>query len=1386
MQVEVRIDQSSQEQTAGNDFVIQALRRAPRPIPTSQLDILLAGKFGVSESFEDLYRLYPADRRKFSGNPEKFDLASALIEDGRYGTTAGQDVSFLVDSYIQPGCRVTPELRILQDRLKVLLVQKGRVLEGSKQEKEARVSFARIALTDEKIRQLCQVLPIGFMGAVARIDFYKNIKDPKERERMRAFTTKSLLRPYLGDLVYVKPTGDLDFRGVIDLIPEEVFTDEDQLTFNLALHYFQGQALRFFVNEGDGLARLRQEKGNENIEVKKQFLQNILARFEGAFRRPIPPQFKDYVVDEVASALAGEEVITFFPNAPQRLFMDEFCQTRRKLLCGGTGATKTVCAYLGMEALGRERGVIFGPANARDTWPEQAKKHFKDDAQPDVFPVEQRADLDNPRFLTANYVYISSNLLAKAAFKPRKERPGMTEEQKRILSERNHVASQIAAELKEKLTLLLARERGTDGIIIDEAQVFRHKGAQGTKVVCDLIREIQAGYQQKHLLDDRLPIVSLTATPIFSELQDLDIHMALLYPDQYALPDEEKAGRYTFSSSCDYQPEIAFIKLYGERLLMQWSSEDLFGEKVPSLKFEDIQRIAIEMTPSMRVLYDWVEALSDINALNKIYLLKGCLINPAVLKDLNHRHHWYKPTKSRDELGQELVYFYSLYQKWVAEKNPRIATQPLSPDWIACQPNGPQFLLETFFTDKLIFGLESLAQIYPELHLQLLAAPSPKAEYIRRCLTDSILRQNNQWQSRTKFAIISSEQTLGVTRYIDDEHLSEDDLAINAFSLYELVVADWLRGIDRSMVRNVDGRLSFDVRRRIARAFREDPCSHWALILNKESMDTSIDMAPRATLEGIDEVEAILLVEPFDWAGVVQICGRFVRPGVAKPVSFKVLESEDSLDAGLFESVRRKYLLTQLVMAGVKLDPDDAAFFDRTKAAKRIIEIAAGPNQLFIREAIRRLRGCGENELIAALEGLSEGISNYQRWAEFYYAEGNDQFRTVGNNAELVKDVLLKYNPKIILVVGAGTCLLDRKLKQSSFEGKVINVDINPAVMELAKIKHPEIGQIQAERASALSCEDESVDAVECSFVLDMSQLFIDFRYGRFTEIDQIERVKILHELNRVLKVGGKLVITLSENVLDTNCYARFADVLIRHFGFELEGEHNGMTFASDQKPKRRLGWILTLKKTGSVDPIGLDPNDLFFLTDNKIGVSQYLGPRDSKGGVVVISNPFFVANEFEIFNPLTHQTISTKKPQPSASVVDGHDQGSRTESESGAEVSTNGRTDNQHDWEAIRIAAQQALNRNNVDDILTIVWNLKPALGERWSWWRKVVRGIADQIEVRGTAVFASDGLNKYGLAEIIAAIVYLEERFYQEEDLNTKRVLARLNRGINLRLLR
>ena len=534
-----------------------------------------------------------------------------------------------------------------------------------------------------------------------------------------------------------------------------------------------------------------------------------------------------------------------------------------------------------------------------------------------------------------------------------------------------------------------------------------------------------------------------------------------------------------------------------------------------------------------------------------------------------------------------------------------------------------------FFDDRYPSGIESLVSGYPDVFADWRRAESLSGKYLelRKFLESKLVKGENGYTQKEKVFIVSPFYKRGVTRDLEDPETKDEDLEDDTLSLFEIIRSEWLPDMPRQMAINIDGTKSFTSREREAAFWRESGTRNTIVVASMKSVYESMDWAIRDTEDNqnIEALNVIWLGEPWRWDQRKQMNGRFPRPGLSKRINYWIYETEDSIDIGFKNIVHYTSLLTQLTLAGVELSPEDEEFYRRTSSASRILDYEPSGGQIFLQRVLARMKGLTEEQIEEELEKQKDGRDIRDLFAQFYFNEAKDEFRIVGNNAEMVKNIIMNNEPQSVLSVGAGSCLLARKLSRTGFAGNIDNLDINGAILRVAKERYPEIGRIIKGKASQIDSEDQKYDAVDCSFMLPWTE--------------HKTRVQILSEINRVAKHGAKIVFSFPESSFDEETFSKFASTLSAHFGFNLL-EPSGIASATDMKPAKRIGWVITGEKQGAVNLDGLDIQNLTFLNE-KPRLSKSKGTKPDKPVIVKIDYSIFDFKSFQVYNPLTREISS-------------------------------------------------------------------------------------------------------------------------------------------------
>ncbi|GEM_PF-3451932 len=1254
---------TAKEEISNNGTPIGSVILPPnRVMPQAGIDKLLASE----PQWRDDYRSHALDFPNLI--QVKYDIAYALITDGHYN-----NVPFLLKHFAPKRKDLPDQTQRLATSLQLLALEHGYITPNTQGEITAQDAVLEYIAQNPTLSKLRDVVPIQVMDGVVRARLLDKMTDEEKKRRAGMIVRRALIRPYLGDLLVHRAPREVNLDGLFKLFPESFFRDTDSAIYNLLKEYFTQEALRLFIHksEEDAFSELRTSAKYEPSSVVKRFKKAILEEFEEVRTVPIPDVF--------VKTLPGPEGQPFpVPHFRQKYFVYEFSKTKRKLVNGGVGAGKTACAYMAMETVGAEKVTIFGPAVARKTWPDQADKLFDPGKKPKVFAIDSIEKLLDSRIKTAQYVFISTEFLSQAWNNP---------------------------QLKEKIRGAVI-DRGTDGMILDESDDFRNLDANCSKMLMEIVGEIEASYKPKHPFD-KMPMMALTATPIASGLDDLDIVMGLLYPDKFSLPKKNGSTKPLFHQAVLNDPRTAHDVLFGEKLIMQWFAKDIFGE---SMEPPELQRLRVELSPYERVIYQWVKG-QQLDGLTKMSYLRMALLDPDVIKD-NCRKKGLAPSRirNRPELIAHLRLLHESWTDWVlgAGKRDPGEFEPFSADWIA-KMGGADFLIECFFSGELTGGIDQLAShigaIRKDWQPQL--EPSAKYRVLREFLSRYIESDGNDgYHMNCKIFIASPYRKTGITRNMLESEVSESEMQTNAISLFERMISDWFPGITKDQAISVDGRKTLNARSRISEVFREDGFRYNLVMATtdsvSESMNWAVEDRPETTY--IHNVMLILLGYTFGADEIIQLLGRFVRPTGGKSVEAFVLEAVDTFDEGNRDSVYLKQLISDLTFMGAELTPEQRELYDRGATARRIVLAEPQVGQYFLRTIIQNSKGAGEEAVQDELEKKGvDGRTFAEMFARFYFDEGNDEYRLVGNNAELATKILLEDNPEKVADVGAGSCMVARKIARRGVTTIVDNVDINPEILKVAKERHPEIGNIIVEGASDLkSLQTGGYDAVTYNFIYHWTKL-MEADGSIPARVNDIERVKAHVQMSRIMKPGAKAVLTFPEGAMNPEVFTAYVRAM-ESFGQELISEQSGESYAVDINPPRRIGWIMTMRKVGGVNLSRLNPTDLALLYDPKVVVSTYKAPRATEPKVVHLEYSVYNAKKFRIRNPLSgsEQSVESDGISGGVTVV--------------GPVTTNG-----------HVPQIPEIDSRQIDDILQVIeWHvLLPK--NRLREWRRAIRFIEE-----------------------------------------------------------
>lgn len=1180
-------------------------------LPKERIDRILEMPLEERARFNEFYA-------KGSDVMTKYTLARSLIMDGRFDepvelldnfepkkeTKKETKIEELPEGYEHLNMEQYRDLtQSLKERLHFLLIEKG-ILPPSSIGKEASEKyFQRETERRENLKDLIESgVPIEVMGQLMTVDLFSDITDEKKIEEYRAWVTRSILRVYVGKLSGKRTRRDLGIIDLVDRIPKRIFSDPNGVKFNLVENYIEQRLMRNITDLGmnEGFAAIDALIEHSQDENQKVFISRLADRFLDIATFPLKGEF----VNEVT---IKSDIKKPFPSFEQRTFVYDFIHNDTRLLAAETGLGKTGTAYLSMENSDASRILVLAPADNK-AWTDEDAKLFKNPGN--LFVVKGSADLEVAAKSDKKYIVISQKLL------------GLTE-----------TDPTLAGKLQK-----FVKESKVDGAIIDEMDNLNNHKAVSTKTAVSMIESIRQNYHEKTSKDqNETPIIGLTATPIRNKLTNLNVPMGILYPNRFAIStgDGNKEGtKRTFSDTCLNRPDLAHAILIGERKMFRWEQATgvqeftYDNEVVPVTAFEDI-------------LYSFIANEVPTSMVNKVRLLENALFNPLLVKaEVRELVPDAIPQYDIDDVLEKLRKVTYEWKKMRNISEPVSVDDFLSSDKLVELGMGEE-VLACFFSDLLENGIDTVVD-----ELMKEAGDSELEEVYKfwkskeisskYAYLETLIKEKLSWKidregkkSREKVFIVSPSRKQGRTSDVVQRDIqTPNGDRRNLYAEYELDtindtkliehVKEWTKGLcDEEDILVLDGDVTLGGKKdEVIKKWVNDPKAA-VLVVTLEATYQSRDYTLNITTDSegreITGIEKVFLSPPWYYQQLKQMAGRSIRQGHLVPVHVSVLESEDLVDHGKGEGVLYSYLLSRMALSGITLNSEEQEFFDSKRVGRRIA--FQSPEKRFLRDALSFVRGAGEEIIDDFLKDQSkvrDEVTVNQLIAEKFFDEGHDEYHVSGYNAELVAFLAKRFvQPEAeILSVGAGTLLLQRKLKKG-----IDNLDINPYMMQAGwKLAGQYGGRTIEGRASSLSTEefpDGKYDLVDNSFALNWSRL----EPPKDQTVDASERIKILRQMNRVLKSGGHMILTLPEKSFDEAKFNIFAETLEKHFGFRIDHDFSGKSFGRSKLGlAKRLGWCIVATKESEINLTDLNLSSLEFINETGDWISTSARKKGSAG----------------------------------------------------------------------------------------------------------------------------------------------------------------------------
>lgn len=1139
-----------------------------------------------------------------------------------------------------------PLVQSLEDRMHFLMIQKGHMSPSTMDPRTAERLMSEELQQRQNYRELFEAgWPAEVLGPMMTVDMAANLSDEEKIEELKSWTTTAMLREYMGMLTGKRQKrDDLTISDIRDRIPDRVFENPEQIKTFLIGYYIE-QKLQKSVTEAGlqaGLDAVQMLVEETPEGSKKDYFQELSNRFYDIATMPLEGDFNTTIL------LKGQPKVV--PSFEQRSFVYDFMNHGTRLVTAETGLGKTITFYLAMEQTDAERVLVVAPANGKKTWETEHKKFFKESEG--VFIINGLEDIDKAKESAQKYIVIGQELLGDADHRP---------------------------EIEEKVMQML-KDCEIDGGGVDEIGNLSNPDAVSTGMMVKIAERIRRNYQEKRNdFKTQAPIIGLTATPVKTELADMNVMMGVLYPDRYAVSKETStAQRKTFSDSHLNDPTKAFCTLIGNKEMFRW--ENAKGVQEFSYTLDEI-----EASPFEDYLYSFIETNVGGNSLDKIRLLENCLFNPLLVKaEVRHRGQ----NLPRFDLDQVIGLLTNVVTQW---KDRRQITEPqterdfLSADRLVELGMG-DMVLSCFFSDLLENGVDTIVEeltkgaVDADLkELRKFWKPrgiSTKYDRLKELIDEALTWRElpDGGLGREKVFLVSPRQIQGRTAKVSQRNIKTEDGKIQPlYPDYELAMVndsiflphfrEWLKPhMDPELLPIIDGSTTLGrIRDAQIESYTDKP-DVAAIFVNLPAAYQSRDYTINETVDSegrkIIGVRKILFAPPWYFERLKQVAGRSQRQGQLVPMDLRMSVTRGMIEEGEAEAVLYTMFFSKMTVSGVRLTEEQQDFMDSKKRGDRIPH--RSPDATYMRDALDFVRGAGEDKLIddylSKDSGVVEGKTHQELVAERFYNEGKDAYHTSGYNAELVARIIKKFaSPSDnIATIGAGTLLLQRKL-----ESGIDNIDINPFMMDAGWGEASQYGgrkiTARASRLVESGLLPSSYKVITNDFALHWSKLEVPLS----EPASNSERVKILEQMHRLLKgskegdPGGLMILTVPENNFDAESFEKFCNALEEHFGITVEKDFSGQTYGRSKiGTSKRLGWSIVGRKTGEVNLDGLDIEDLRFANESEEWVSvgkKKRRDRKSKGTPKNYPAPDIKLDfeQYEIVRPDAEKTILTYEDKP-------------------------------------------------------------------------------------------------------------------------------------------
>ncbi len=375
-------------------------------------------------------------------------------------------------------------------------------------------------------------------------------------------------------------------------------------------------------------------------------------------------------------------------------------------------------------------------------------------------------------------------------------------------------------------------------------------------------------------------------------------------------------------------------------------------------------------------------------------------------------------------------------------------------------------------------------------------------------------------------------------------------------------------------------------REEIQKKFRETT-GKMLLVVSGQTADVGVDFTSAETVFTYNE--------PWTEYDRRQQVSRVYRPGLKHDLAVRTFVTKNTLEEGIHEYIGRKYQAIEKLLHGIPIQELEKQLLrEDEQSANPDLEVGRELAEYYFSSWDKLMRIFAHVKEIGE-EGFREFLSEYGKdYADCYLDLGNRSYQANANRVAgtLVGSMLKERGGKPeetrILDVASGPEMLRQHIGDA-LQKRVISVDANKYHL---RAKEEQVVQSAVASWRELPFADKSFDYLNLALALHYSS-FVPSR-------GKLERLEVLKEANRVLKPGGRAVISFiySLDLRDVSKFHEFAEGL----GFKIVDEYSGEVAEGDEYRSR----VITLEKVADFNN---SPESVL----DKIDVKDYAGLKFKK-----------------------------------------------------------------------------------------------------------------------------------------------------------------------------